>query len=160
MPPTTKLGSKGMFQTFLDKWRNPKRYKLLEKTESLIVRELDLFKAVSQLRMLSLITLGSLTTPRRALATKMTEFVIASNDSEVSHSATERVSIRQEEVVTAIKTLHKSEDSTDKRFLNLLKIKNARAARREISEEDTPFNFNLFPLTAAHQASVQMKSPS
>ena len=81
--------------------------------------------------MFSLITLGSLTASRRALATKMTEFVVDDSDSEVSNSDTESLGIRQEEILKAIRHLQKSEDSTDKRFLTLLKSKSGATVLKE-----------------------------
>ena len=90
----------------------PKRHRLLERTELLIKRELDLVKVVTKLRMQALATLGSLTPQRRALVHKMAEIIVDDSSTDHQSAAANMESIgtyyNDEAVKEAIRDLSRS----------------------------------------------------
>ena len=82
-------------------------------------------KFVTQLRMLAVATLGTLTPQRRVLAQKLAEIDVddSNTDDICSVADLEGTLVRQRDVVAAIRHLGKSRNSTDRRFLNLTRIK-------------------------------------
>ena len=95
----------------------------MENTEALISRELDLVKVVTQLRMLAVATLGTLTPQRRTLAFKLAQIEVNDSNTDTRSADLEGTFVCQRDVVAAIRHLSKSRDSTDRRFLDLTRIK-------------------------------------
>ena len=86
--------------------------------------ELDLVKVVTQLRMLTAATLGTLTFQTRALAHRMAAINVDHSDTD-DHSAVdlEGTIVCYRDVIATIRNLIKSTDSTDRCFFDLARIK-------------------------------------
>ena len=77
--------------------------------------------------MLAVTALGTLTRPRRALTTKMSEIVVDNthtDSSAVDYTRTGVVTYEQD-IVKELRQLMRSKNDTDRRFLSLARIKTA-----------------------------------
>ena len=76
--------------------------------------------------MLTVMTLGSLTMPRRAVATKLTEIIVDTNSDGPTpihiEDSTRRTVSSRDELRAVISNLTRSESATDKRYLELAMV--------------------------------------
>ena len=71
-----KIDEKGFFLSILDKYRAPNKYKLFEKFQIQLDKELDLEKIIRRVRLLVFTAMGTLTTDQSVFVDKMSRMIV------------------------------------------------------------------------------------
>ena len=75
---TEKIKPESFCRTLLGHFRGPKKSKMLDRTFTMINKELDLVKVIRKIKMLVLSSFGTLTFEQRRLVIKASELVVTS----------------------------------------------------------------------------------
>ena len=108
----------------IDRCRAPKERRLLEKSQTMIEKELDLQKIIHRIRLLVFSTMGTLTAQQSIFADKFSQVVVHESDTDETTSSDDELSEmkQQQTVIVAAKHMMRSGGKTDKRFIDVFKV--------------------------------------
>ena len=119
-----KMKSGSWLGSFVSRFREPKRNKLLRKSVTQVDKELDLQKIIHRLRLLLMATLGSLTPEQSVYVDTMSHVVIReSSDLDYTSSDKELDEVgKQKNFMFAAQRMISSTSPTDQRLINIFRV--------------------------------------
>jgi len=115
--------------TLLHKLRGTRESKLMDKANTRVEKELDLQKVLHRLRLVMFVSLGLLKTRQSNFVDKISRIVVRESVGSKNSSDNELSEDAERDFLQSSKRMMQSNSKTDKRFINIYKIINAKKSR-------------------------------